>query len=192
MDLTFQVPLQYCSLQHQTLVITSHIQTGPCFHFRSISSFFLELFLHSCAVAYWAPTNQGSSSFSVISFCIFILFLRFSRQEYWGGFHSLLQRTTLCQNSPPWRMFKLPHNCTYYTLEQSNSQILWVRLQQHINWELPDVRTDLERSKNQRSNCQRLLNHRKFNKVPEKYLLLLYWLCQSLWLCGSQQTVENS
>ena len=26
---------------------------------------------------------------------------------------------------------------------------------------------------------------------PEKHLLLLYWLCQSLWLCGSQQTVEN-
>ena len=24
--------------------------------------------------------------------------------------------------------------------------------------------------------------------VPEKHLLLLYWLCQSLWLCGSQQT----
>ena len=23
-------------------------------------------------------------------------------------------------------------------------------------------------------------------------LLLLYWLCQSLWLCGSPQTVENS
>ena len=23
-------------------------------------------------------------------------------------------------------------------------------------------------------------------------LFLLYWLCQSLWLCGSQQTVENS
>ena len=26
---------------------------------------------------------------------------------------------------------------------------------------------------------------------PEKHLLLLYWLCQSLWLCGSQQTVEK-
>jgi len=26
----------------------------------------------------------------------------------------------------------------------------------------------------------------------EKHLLLLYWLCQRLWLCGSQQTVENS
>ena len=28
----------------------------------------------------------------------------------------------------------------------------------------------------------------KAKKVPEKHLLLLYWLCQSLWLCGSQQT----
>ena len=27
---------------------------------------------------------------------------------------------------------------------------------------------------------------------PEKHLFLLYWLCQSLWLCGSPQTVENS
>ena len=26
----------------------------------------------------------------------------------------------------------------------------------------------------------------KSNRVPEKYLFLLYWLCQSLWLCGSQ------
>ena len=29
-------------------------------------------------------------------------------------------------------------------------------------------------------------------RVPEKHLFLLYWLCQSLWLCGSQKTVENS
>ena len=33
---------------------------------------------------------------------------------------------------------------------------------------------------------------RKSKRVPEKHLLLLYRLCQSLWLCGSQQTVENS
>ena len=26
----------------------------------------------------------------------------------------------------------------------------------------------------------------------EKHLFLLYWLCQSLWLCGSQSTVEIS
>ena len=32
----------------------------------------------------------------------------------------------------------------------------------------------------------------KKHRVPEKHLFLLYWLCQSLWLCGLQQTVENS
>ena len=37
-------------------------------------------------VAYWAPTGLGSSSFSVLSFCLFILFMGFSRQEYWSGF----------------------------------------------------------------------------------------------------------
>ena len=48
MDLTFQVPVQYCSLQHQTLLpspVTS--TTGWCFCFDSVSSIFLELFLHS-------------------------------------------------------------------------------------------------------------------------------------------------
>ena len=29
-------------------------------------------------------------------------------------------------------------------------------------------------------------------EFQKKHLLLLYWLCQRLWLCGSQQTVENS
>ena len=32
----------------------------------------------------------------------------------------------------------------------------------------------------------------KSKRVPEKHLFLLYWLHQSLWLCGSKQTVENS
>ena len=42
--------------------------TECCFHFVSASSFFLELFLHSSPVSYWAPTNLGKSSFNVISF----------------------------------------------------------------------------------------------------------------------------
>ena len=46
--------------------------------------------------------------------------------------------------------------------------------------------------KNQRSNCQYPLEHRKRKKIPEKQLLLFHWLCWSLWLCASQQTVENS
>ena len=86
MDLAIQVPTQDCSLQHQTLFpspVTS--TTGHCFHFGSISSFFLELLFHPSPVAYWTPTNLGSSSFRVLSFCLFILFMGFSRQEYWSG-----------------------------------------------------------------------------------------------------------
>ena len=86
MDLTFQVPMQYCSLQHQTLLPSPVTSTpGHCFQFGSVSSLFLELFLHCSTVAYWAPTDLGSSSFNVISFCLFILFMGFSRQEYWSG-----------------------------------------------------------------------------------------------------------
>ena len=53
-DLTFQVPMQYCSLEQSTLLplpVTS--TTGHCFCFGSVSSFFLELFLHWSTVAYW-------------------------------------------------------------------------------------------------------------------------------------------
>ena len=59
--------------------------TGHCFCFDSVSSFFLELFLHSSPVAYWAPTDLGSLSFSVKSFFLFILLMGFSRQEYWSS-----------------------------------------------------------------------------------------------------------
>ena len=86
MDLTFQVPIQYCSLQHQTLLLSpAPSTTGCCFCFGSIPSLFLELFLHWSPVAYWASTNLGSSSFSILSFCLFILFMGFSSQEYWSG-----------------------------------------------------------------------------------------------------------
>ena len=47
---------------------------------------------------------------------------------------------------------------------------------------------DLERQRNQRANCQHQLDYGKSKRVPEKHQLLFYWLYQSLWLCGSQQT----
>ena len=53
MDLTFQVPMQYCFLQHWTLLLSPVTSTtGHCFCFGSMSSFFLELFLHSSPVVY--------------------------------------------------------------------------------------------------------------------------------------------
>ena len=86
MDLTFQVLMQYYSLQHRTLLPSLVTSTaGYCFCFGSIPSFLLELFLHWPPVAYWAPPDLRSSSFRVLSFCLFILFMGFSRQEYWSG-----------------------------------------------------------------------------------------------------------
>ena len=102
-DLTLQVPMQYCSLQHRTLLPSPVTSTaGCCFHYGSVSSFFLELFLHWSPVAYWAPTNLGSSSFNVPSFCLFILFMRFSRQEYRSGLPFPPPVNHIWQDSPPW------------------------------------------------------------------------------------------
>ena len=71
-------------------------------------------------------------------------------------------------------------------------KILQARLQQYLICELPDVQAGFREGRvNQRSNCQHLLDHGKSKRVAEKHLFLLYWLCQSLWLCGSQQTEEN-
>ena len=58
MDLRFQVPMQCCPLLHQNLLLSPVTSTtGCCYCFGSISSFFLELFLHWSPVAYWAPTD---------------------------------------------------------------------------------------------------------------------------------------
>ena len=108
MEVTFQVPLQHCSLQHQTLLPSPVTSTaGYSFYFGSIPSFFLKLFLHWSPVAYWAPADLGSSSFSVLSFCLFILFMGFSKQEYWSGLpfpslvgHILLELSTVTH--PSW------------------------------------------------------------------------------------------
>jgi len=61
--------MQYCFLQHQTLLPSPVTSTNGCrVFFGSISSFLLELFLHWSLVAYWAPSDLGSSSFSVLLF----------------------------------------------------------------------------------------------------------------------------
>ena len=96
MDLTFQVPMQYCSLQHLTLLpspVTS--TTGCCFCFGFVSSVFLELFLHWFPVAYWAPTWEVHLSVSCIfafSYCLWCS----QDKNTQGVCHSLLHWTTFC------------------------------------------------------------------------------------------------
>ena len=116
--------MQSCSLQHRTLLLSPVTSTaGYCFCFGAIPSFFLELFLHWSPVAYWAPTDLGISSFSILSFCLFILFMGFSRQEYWRGLP--FQWTTFCQTSPPWlTCLGWPHTAWLSFIELDKAMVL--------------------------------------------------------------------
>ena len=70
-DLTFQVSMHYCSLQHQTLLSTPDTSTTKHhFRFGPSTSFFLELFivaLHSSPITYWTCSNLRGSSSSIFS-----------------------------------------------------------------------------------------------------------------------------
>ena len=148
--------MQYWSLQHQTLLPSPVTSTaGHCFHFGSISSFFLELFLHSSPVAYWAPTDLRSSSFSIISFCLFILFMGFSRQGYKNGlpFPSPVDRILSVLSTMthmPWvALHSMAHS--FVELEKALAHVISL-----INW------------------IQHLLTHRESKRIPEKHLLTFY------------------
>ena len=72
-------------------------------------------------------------------------------------------------------------------------KILQARLQQYMNRELSDVQAGFRkgrRTRDQIANIHWII--KKAKEFQKKHLFLLYWLCQSLWLCGSPQTVENS
>ena len=67
-------------------------------------------------------------------------------------------------------------------------KILQARLQQYMNCELPDVQAGFRKGRGTRHQIANIRWIIKKAGVSEKYLFLLYWLCQSLWLCGSQWT----
>ena len=104
-----------------------------------------------------------------------------------GQFHSN-PKERQCQ-----RMLKLPHKCTHLAHYQSNAQNSPSQVSTvYEPWSSKCSSWILKSQRNQSSNCQHLLDHIKSKRISGKYLFLLYWICQSLWLCGSQQTVENS
>ena len=56
------------------------------FQFGSVQSLSrVRLFMTPWIAARQASLSMGRSSFSILSFCLFILFMGFSRQEYWSG-----------------------------------------------------------------------------------------------------------
>ena len=88
MDLTFLVPMQYCSLQLQTMLLSPVPSTTEHhFHFSPAMPFFLKLLviaLCSSPVAHWTPSNKRGSSSGLISSFLLILFVGFLQQEGWS------------------------------------------------------------------------------------------------------------
>ena len=68
-------------------------------------------------------------------------------------------------------------------------KILQARLQQYMNHELPDVQAGFRKGRGTRdqiANIRWIMEKaREFQKNMD---FCFYWLCQSLWLCGPQQT----
>ena len=92
------------------------------------------------------------------------------------------------------RMFTL---CTIGFISHASKvmlKILQASLQQYVNRELPDVQAGFRKGRGTRDQIANFcwIIHGKSKRVPEKYLLLLHWLRQSLWLCESWQTVKSS
>ena len=86
--------------------------------------------------------------------------------------------------------------CTIALISDASKVMLKIpqaRLQLYVNCELPDVQAGFMKGRGTRGQ---IVNIRwiikKAREFQKKHLLLLYWLCYSLWLCRKQQTVENS
>ena len=59
-------------------------------------------------------------------------------------------------------------------------KILQARLQQYMNRELPDVQAGFRKGRGTRDQIANIRWIMEKERVPEKHLFLLYWLCQSL------------
>ena len=86
MYLTFQVPMQYCSLQHWTLLLSPVSSTMGCCFLLWLHPFILcgviSPLISSSILGTYRP---GDFMFQCPIFLHFILLMRFSRQEYWSG-----------------------------------------------------------------------------------------------------------
>ena len=112
----------------------------------------------------------------VVSTTIFLIFL--PPFSYHSAVTTGLKKVSFHSNPKErqcQRMFKLCHNCTHLTRQQSNAQNSPIQVSTvHHLLTSKCSSLILKRQRNQRSNCQHLLDHRKSKRVPEKHLLLLY------------------
>ena len=112
MNLIFQVPMQYCSSQPQTLLSSPDASIMEChFHFSPDASLFLELL----AIAFHSsPVDYLDTSWPVVGGgLIFVSYLFAFPYCPWGSLgkdtgvdcHFLFQWATFCQNSSLWPVY---------------------------------------------------------------------------------------
>ena len=89
------------------------------------------------------------------------------------------------------RMFKLHYYCSYFTCKVM-LKLHQARLYQYMNQELPDVHAGFRKGKrNQRSNCQHLLDHGKEREFQKNmYFCFIYYA--KAFDCVDHNKLENS
>ena len=163
----------------------------------------------STAISYFLDSGLFHNQ---IFLCIHIhpiqLFMGFSRQECWSGLsfpspveHILSELSSM--SCPSWVAL---HGVVHSFIESDKAVVhaislisfLWLWFSFCLPsdgeglrglWKLPDGRDWLW---GKRIKLPTSIRSSKKQESSKKNLLLLYWLCQRLWLCISQQTVENS
>ena len=104
MDLTFQVPMHYCSLHHWTLLSPPATSTTKyCFYFGPAASFFLLVItVQSSPIAYWIPSDLGTHH--LMSYLLAFSYYPWYSQGKNTGVVCLflLQWTMFCLNSSLW------------------------------------------------------------------------------------------
>ena len=170
MDLTFQVPMQYCSLQHQTL-LPSRIHNWVlfllwlCFFilFRVSSPLISSSILDSY--------QPGEFIFQFPIFCLFILFMVFSRQEYWSGLpfpspvdHVLSELSTV--TCPSW--VALP-SMAHSFIELDKLWSMWSDWLNFCDYDFQSVCPLMEKDK-------RLVEASLWERLTEGDMVLFWWV----------------
>ena len=113
-----------------------------------------------------------------------------------GQFSFQSQRKAMPKNWHSQRIvWECSNNCTIAFISHTSKVMLKIfraRLQQYVNWELPDVQAGFRKGRGSRDQianiCWIIEKVREFQKNSTLGLLIM----PNLWLCGSQQTVGNS
>ena len=98
------------------------------------------------------------------------------------GFHSNHREKQWKKCSNYWTIALISH------MSKVMLKILQARLEKYVNCELPDAQAGFRKSRGTRDKIANIFWIIEKGREFQKNI----YLCQSLWLCGSQQTVGNS